>query len=94
MKLGIPRWAEQVIIRAGLRRYSETRDDRWCALCRTEMFLQLHIYMCKDVRVKALVTSTIRLAVKVVSAMSIESGGERVLQRDMPEERWIAVILG
>ena len=41
-----------------------------------------------------IVTPAIKLAVKVVSAMSIESRGERVLQNDMPEERWIAVMLG
>ena len=38
MRLGILRWAEQEIMRAGFRRYSKTLDDMWCTLCRTEMF--------------------------------------------------------
>ena len=73
MKLGIPRWAEQEIMRAGFRRYSKARDSRWCKLCQTEIFSQLHMYMCKDVRVKVMVTPVTKFKVKVLSAMSIES---------------------
>ena len=94
MRIGIPRWAEQEIMRAGLRRYSEQRDDKWCKLCHTEMFSQLHMYMCEEVAVSKLVEPVMKLAVKLVSAMSIESGGEWVLKGDMLAERWVAVILG
>lgn len=94
MKIGIPRWAEQEIMRAGLRRYSHQRKDKWCKLCHTEIFSQLHMYMCGDQAVSTLVEPAIGLAVKLVSAMSIESGSERVLKGDMPTERWVAVMLG
>ena len=65
-----------------------------CKLCHTEMFSQLHMYMCGEVAVSKLVEPVIKLVVKLVSAMSIESGGERVLKGDMSTERWVAVILG
>ena len=94
MRLGIPRWAEQEIMRSGLRRYSNQRGDEWCKICHTESFSQLHMYMCPDRKIKAIVEPTIKLAVKLVSAMSIENGGGRVLRSDMPEEKWVAVMLG